>query len=41
MSALIPPQPAFENSEFLEQHVRSILDFYEPRVLSEQGGFYQ
>ncbi len=41
MSTLIPPQPAFENPEFLEQHVRSILDFYEPRVLSEQGGFHQ
>ena len=35
------PEPVFESPEFLQQHVRSILDFYEPRVLAQEGGFNQ
>ena len=30
----------FENHEFLEQHIQSTLDFYSPRVVSPEGGFY-
>lgn len=32
--------PDFENPQFLEAHVKSTLDFYEPRVFSPEGGFY-
>lgn len=32
--------PNFESPSFLEQHIQSILSFYEPRVFSPQGGFY-
>ena len=37
----IPPTPVFESQEFLQNHIRSILDFYEPRVVAPEGGFYQ
>jgi len=37
----IPPDPIFENQDFLQSHIRSILDFYEPNVVSPQGGFHQ
>lgn len=37
----IPPEPDFKACEFLQQHIRSILDFYEPRVLAENEGFHQ
>jgi len=33
--------PSFEDRGFLQKHIRSILDFYEPRVVSPEGGFYQ
>ena len=33
-------EPIFERPDFLEQHVQSILAFYEPRVYSPEGGFY-
>jgi mannose/cellobiose epimerase-like protein (N-acyl-D-glucosamine 2-epimerase family) len=36
-----PATPAFENTAFLQEHVQSILDFYEPRVLSPDSGFHQ
>ena len=32
--------PDFTSIEFLEEHIQSILAFYEPRVLAEKG-FYQ
>lgn len=32
--------PNFESPEFLEAHIQSTLDFYEPRVFSPEGGFY-
>ncbi|MFK8081931.1 MAG: AGE family epimerase/isomerase [Granulosicoccus sp.] len=37
----IPSAPDFESPEFLQQHIRSILDFYEPRVIADDGGFHQ
>lgn len=37
----IPPEPDFQSKGFLEQHIRSILDFYEPNVLASSGGFHQ
>lgn len=33
-------EPDFESPDFLRQHIQSILAFYEPRVLSPDGGFY-
>lgn len=33
--------PNFESPEFLGQHIQTILDFYEPRVVAEDGGYYQ
>ncbi|MDO6713007.1 AGE family epimerase/isomerase [Aliiglaciecola sp. 2_MG-2023] len=33
--------PDFSQSSFLRQHIRSILDFYEPNVEDPHGGFYQ
>jgi len=33
--------PSFEDRGFLQKHIRSILDFYEPRVVSPEGEFYQ
>ncbi|MBX2825830.1 MAG: AGE family epimerase/isomerase [Gammaproteobacteria bacterium] len=35
------PPDDFSNPEFLHEHVRFILDFYEPRVVDPDGGFYQ
>lgn len=35
------PHPDFGHPDFLQQHIRSILDFYEPRVMAADGGFYQ
>ena len=32
--------PNFESVDFLERHIRSTLDFYEPRVFAPEGGFY-
>jgi mannose/cellobiose epimerase-like protein (N-acyl-D-glucosamine 2-epimerase family) len=37
----ISAEPNFESPEFLRDHIRSILDFYEPIVRAEDGGFYQ
>ncbi len=37
----IPEEPKFEKRDFLQQHIQSILDFYEPRVISPAGGYYQ
>lgn len=38
----MPTAPAdFADPEFLHQHVRFILDFYEPRVVDSAGGFFQ
>ncbi|MGQ7845816.1 AGE family epimerase/isomerase [Granulosicoccus sp. 3-233] len=34
----IPDSPAFESPDFLQQHIRSILDFYEPRVIGPEAG---
>ena len=31
----------FYSKEFLEQHIKSILDFYEPVIIDEKGGYYQ
>ncbi|WP_339863373.1 AGE family epimerase/isomerase [Paremcibacter congregatus] len=31
----------FSSPEFLLQHCRDILDFYEPRVVDQSGGYYQ
>ncbi|MFK7854730.1 MAG: AGE family epimerase/isomerase [Granulosicoccus sp.] len=36
-----PAEPEFASPEFLRDHVRSILDFYEPIVRADDGGFYQ
>ena len=33
-------KPDFESPEFLQEHVQSILAFYEPRVLAPEGGFH-
>lgn len=32
--------PNFESSDFLEQHIKTTLAFYEPRVFAPEGGFY-
>lgn len=37
---MVDTYPNFESSDFLEQHIQSILSFYEPRVFSPEGGFY-
>lgn len=37
---MVDTYPNFESSDFLEQHIQSILSFYEPRVFSAEGGFY-
>ncbi len=37
----IPAKPDFESGDFLNQHVSSILAFYEPNVRAPDGGFHQ
>lgn len=37
----IPAKPDFTSAEFLTKHVHSILAFYEPNVLADDGGFHQ
>jgi len=37
----IPAEPAFDSPEFLRNHIRAILGFYEPVVRADDGGFYQ
>ncbi|MEP6343535.1 MAG: AGE family epimerase/isomerase [Maricaulaceae bacterium] len=32
--------PDFESSDFLEQHIKTTLEFYEPRAFAPEGGFY-
>ena len=34
----IPETPVFESPDFLQQHIQSILDFYEPRVIGPEAG---
>lgn len=34
------PQPDFYSREFLEQHIRKTLQFYQPTVFDSAGGFY-
>ncbi len=41
MTALNAPSDGFEDPEFLKQHIQSILNFYEPRVVDPNGGFFQ
>ena len=36
-----PQMPSFRSPDFLQQHIQSILAFYEPRVIAPDGGFYQ
>lgn len=36
-----PALPDFQSPQFLESHVQSILNFYEPVVLDPAGGFFQ
>jgi mannose/cellobiose epimerase-like protein (N-acyl-D-glucosamine 2-epimerase family) len=36
-----PNAPDFTSTEFLEDHVRFILAFYEPNVRADDGGFHQ
>lgn len=38
----MPPneEPVFQSPDFLEQHIKTTLAFYEPRVFSPEGGFY-
>lgn len=36
-----PKQPDFENPVFLTEHAKSILAFYEDRVVAPNAGFYQ
>lgn len=36
-----PAKPDFTSPEFLDAHVRFILDFYEPNVRASDGGFHQ
>ena len=31
----------FDSADFLNAHIQSILDFYEPRVVDQAGGFFQ
>jgi mannose/cellobiose epimerase-like protein (N-acyl-D-glucosamine 2-epimerase family) len=31
----------YKNSEFLTNHIKSILDFYDPVIVDDSGGFYQ
>ena len=35
-----PEHPIFESSEFLERHIQSTLDFYNPIVFAANGGFH-
>lgn len=37
----IPAEPNFRDPQFLRQHINFILEFYDGRVVSEEGGFYQ
>ena len=36
-----PESPQFNSADFLRQHIQSILNFYEPRVIAADGGFHQ
>ncbi len=36
-----PPSGGFEDPDFLAGHIRSILEFYENRVVDPSGGFFQ
>jgi mannose/cellobiose epimerase-like protein (N-acyl-D-glucosamine 2-epimerase family) len=36
-----PPKNAFYSGDFLLAHGQSILDFYDPRVVDETGGYFQ
>lgn len=38
---MISQNPAFDDPDFLSAHVRSILAFYEHRVIDRSGGFFQ
>ena len=31
----------YRSAEFLRQHIRSIVDFYEPNIIDSSGGFFQ
>lgn len=33
-----PATPEFDHPDFLQQHIRSILAFYEPRVIAAEPG---
>lgn len=37
----LPEKPDFTSAEFLHNHVKTILDFYEPCVRASDGGFHQ
>ncbi len=37
----IPSTPEFHSRTFLQDHAQTILDFYEPRVVDPDNGFYQ
>lgn len=37
----VPAKPDFASADFLNQHVKSILAFYEPNVRASDGGFHQ
>lgn len=42
MSSLTHPAfPDFHSQDFLQQHIRDILAFYQPRVFDPNGGFFQ
>jgi len=41
MTTAEPPGQRFEDADFLNSHIRSIIDFYEPRVVDTSGGFFQ
>ncbi len=41
MTITVIPDHQFEGAAFLHAHVQSILDFYEPRVVDQNGGFFQ
>jgi mannose/cellobiose epimerase-like protein (N-acyl-D-glucosamine 2-epimerase family) len=36
-----PALPKFHSRTFLQEHAQFILDFYEPRVVDPNNGFYQ
>lgn len=40
MANPIHPPPEFTSREFLEQHIRTSLNFYAPKVFDPKGGFY-